>query len=86
MSLYRYFAKASKLPDPNGELSASISPAAIKEANEAVKYDSICITSHLCHSKRIERVASLSFAKKFFANNGGPDVLVDLVSSHHRFH
>ena len=37
MSLYRYFAKASKLPDLNGELSASISPAAIKEANEAVK-------------------------------------------------
>ena len=37
MSLYRYFAKASKLLDPNGELSASISPAAIKEVNEAVK-------------------------------------------------
>ena len=37
MSLYCYFAKASKLPNPNGELSASISPAAIKEANEAVK-------------------------------------------------
>ena len=37
MSLYRYFAKFSKLPDPNGDLSASISPAAIKEANEAVK-------------------------------------------------
>ena len=37
MSLYRYFAKSSKLPDPNGELSASASPAAIKDANEAVK-------------------------------------------------
>ena len=37
MSLYRYFAKSSKLPDPNGELSASVSPAAIKEANEAVR-------------------------------------------------
>ena len=37
MSLYRYFAKSSKLPDPNGELLASVSPAAIKDANEAVK-------------------------------------------------
>ena len=37
MSLYRYFAKSSKLPDPNGEFSASVSPAAIKEANEAVR-------------------------------------------------
>lgn len=37
MSLYRYFAKSSKLPDPNGELSASVSPTAIKEANKAVR-------------------------------------------------
>ena len=40
MSLYHYFAKASKqseLPNPNGALSASVSPATIKEANEAVK-------------------------------------------------
>ena len=40
MSLYRYFTKASKqseLPNPNGALSASVSPAAIKEANEAVR-------------------------------------------------
>ena len=40
MSLYSYFAEASKqsvLPNPNGSLSASVSPTAIKEANEAVK-------------------------------------------------
>ena len=38
MALYRYFAKASNgLPDPSGPLSSSIGPAAIKEANEAVK-------------------------------------------------
>ena len=40
MSLYHYFAKASKqseLPNPNEALSASVSPAAIKEANDAVK-------------------------------------------------
>ena len=40
MSLYSYFAEASKrrdLPNPNGSLSASVSPATIKEANEAVK-------------------------------------------------
>ena len=39
MSLYSYFADASKqsdLPNPNGSLSASVSPAEIKEANEAV--------------------------------------------------
>ena len=45
MSLYSYFAKASKcndLPDPSGPLSASISLAAIKEANEAVKDVSKC--------------------------------------------
>ena len=63
MSLYCYFAKALKFPDPNGELSASISPAVIKEANEAVKYDSICITSHHCHSKRIERVAPTKLSR-----------------------
>ena len=37
VSLYSYFAEASKrsdLPNPNGSL---VSPAAIKEANEAVK-------------------------------------------------
>ena len=40
MSLYSYFAEASKqsdLSNPNGSLSASVSPAVIKEANEAVK-------------------------------------------------
>ena len=40
MSLYGYFAEASKqseLPNPNGLLLASVSPTAIKEANEAVK-------------------------------------------------
>ena len=38
MSPYCYFAKASKqshLPDPSGPLSASVSPAAIKEGNDA---------------------------------------------------
>ena len=40
MSLYRFFAKASKwsdLPNPSGPLSASVSPATIKDANDAVK-------------------------------------------------
>ena len=39
MSLYSYFAEASKgsdLSNPNGSLSASVSPTAIREANEAV--------------------------------------------------
>ena len=40
MSLYSYFVEASKqsdLPNPNGSRSTSVSPIAIKEANEAVK-------------------------------------------------
>ena len=39
MSLYSYFAEVLKrivLPNPNGSLSASVSPTTIKEANEAV--------------------------------------------------
>ena len=39
MSLFSCFAEASKqsvLPNPNGSLSASVSPTTIKEANEAV--------------------------------------------------
>ena len=51
MSLYRYFAKAlkqSELHNPNGALSASVSPAAIKEANEAVK-------SVTCETERASR-------------------------------
>ena len=38
MALYRYFKTAdSVLPAPTWSLSTSISPAAIKDANEAVK-------------------------------------------------
>jgi len=36
MSLYRFFKPVKKLPDPNGELSATISPEAIREANKEV--------------------------------------------------
>ena len=37
MSLYSYFKPVNKkLPDPNGELSVTISPAAIREANREV--------------------------------------------------
>ena len=39
MSLYSYFAEASKgsdLSNPNGSLSASVSPTMIREANETV--------------------------------------------------
>ena len=32
MALYKYFKPMDDLPDPSGPLSASISPAAIKEA------------------------------------------------------
>ena len=37
MALYKYFKPADGLPDPSGPLSAAVSPAAIREANEAVK-------------------------------------------------
>ena len=37
MSLYRFFKPVNKkLPDPNGELSATISPAAIRKANRKI--------------------------------------------------
>ena len=36
MALYRYFQPSGALPNPSGPLSAYISPAAIKDANEAV--------------------------------------------------
>ena len=95
MSLYSSFADASKrsdLPNPNGSLSASVSPAVIKEANEAVK----SVTSG---GKRrrgsyakfspeqqaaIGKYASLHSNQA--ANNSSPDVFVDVVTSHHRFH
>ena len=37
MALYQYFQPSDSLPDPSGPLSTSISPAAIKDANEAVR-------------------------------------------------
>ncbi len=37
MALYRYFQTVDALPDASGPLSASLSPAAIKDANEAVR-------------------------------------------------
>ena len=37
MALYQYFQPSDDLPDPSGPLSASVSPAAIKDANEAVR-------------------------------------------------
>ena len=88
MSLYSYFAKASKrseLPDPSGALSAQKYGANGRDFSRDVT-DDCSITSHHCHSKRIERVASLSLARKLLANNGSPDVFVDMVTSHHRFH
>ena len=58
MSLYSYSAEASKrsdLPNPNGSLSASVSPTAIKEANEAVTRErasgeGVTLSSNLCSS------------------------------------
>ena len=50
MSLYQFFAKKSKqsdLPDPSGPLSASISPATIKEANDAT----VTVCSIVCDAK-----------------------------------
>ena len=37
MALYRYFKPATDLPNPKGSLSKCLSPATIKDANEAVK-------------------------------------------------
>ena len=62
MSLYCYFPEASKrsdLPNPNGSLSASVSPATIRAANEAVK----SVTSE-GKSKRRGSYAKLAPAKQ----------------------
>ena len=37
MMLHYYFQPSGTLPDPSGPLSAHVSPAAIKDANEAVR-------------------------------------------------
>ena len=37
LALYRYFQLLGTLPNPSGPLSAHVSPAVIKEANEAVR-------------------------------------------------
>ena len=37
IALYQYFQPSDALPDPSGPLSVSISPAVIKDANEAVR-------------------------------------------------
>ena len=37
MALYQHFQALDGLPDPSGPLSASVSPAAIKDAKEAVR-------------------------------------------------
>ena len=66
MSLYSYFAEASKrsvLPNPNGLLSASVSPTAINEANEAVtrekaSVEGVTLSSNL--SSSCNRQVSLS--------------------------
>ena len=64
MSLYSYFAEVSKrsdLPNPNRSLSISVSPAAIKEASEAVKSvisegkeeaEKVTLSSHLSSKRR----------------------------------
>jgi len=36
MLLYHFFKPVKKLPNPNGELSATVSPEAIQEANKEV--------------------------------------------------
>ena len=36
VAIYHFFKLVKKLPDPNGELSATVSPEAIREANKEV--------------------------------------------------
>ena len=40
MALYQYLQPSGTLPNPNGPLSAYVSPVAIKDANEAVRNSS----------------------------------------------
>ncbi len=66
MALYRYFQTVDALPDTNGPLFASLSPAAIKDANEAV---------------RSATRATLTLAWQFLAKNRSPYyILIDVVA------
>ena len=65
MSLYSYFAEASKrsdLPNPNGSLLASVSPTAIKEANEAVTRERASVEGVTLHA------ANEQFSHNFMQN------------------
>ena len=76
MFLYSYFAEALKwsdLPNPNGSLSASVSPTAIKEANEAVtreraSIEGVTLSSHLRSKLQLAsmplQAATQHFSKK----------------------
>ena len=56
MALYKYFKPLDGLPDPSGPLSVSVCPAAINEANEALRTrgskpqrkDRPCCHPHAC--------------------------------------
>ena len=61
MALYRFFTKqVPEVPSPYGSLSSSISPAAIKDANTAVKQ---CADLKLPQSQE-ERTPSLPLKTK----------------------
>ena len=90
MALYRYLQPLDALPDPNGRLSSSVSPSAIKDANEAVR--------GATHKRKIYQIRDskqqlvsmphctatiITLAWQFFTNNSSPDILVDMVASHH---
>ena len=65
MSLYSYFAEASKrsdLPNPNGSLLASVSPTVIKEANEAVTRERASVEGVTLHA------ANEQFSHNFMQN------------------
>ena len=79
-TLYKYLKPVDNLPDPSGPLSIAVSPAVIKEANEAEANEA---PAHNSNSKGVKPVSILTFTGKFFSNNSSPDVFVHVVPSDH---
>ena len=62
MALYCYFKTVDVLPASGGSLSASVSPATIKDADYG-------------HSESIDPVTNFPLARQLFTNNSGPRYL-----------
>lgn len=70
MALYQYFQPSDDLPDSSGPLSASVSPAAIIDANEAVRSATQskprCQSSHPSSRQRLASMPHCTATSQLF--------------------